>query len=76
MGRPMSVEPTNFHRPPRYTPITPMVNQEDYQRNNPYVTPISKQVDTQVNYRPNKVKRSVEWDEENLQQIDGKTYFF
>ena len=68
MNRSSGIEPMNPQRAGRYTPL---INQEDYHRNI-YTTPVSKSVDPQVNYRPSKTKRSVEWDEENLQQTEGK----
>ncbi|CAF4241674.1 unnamed protein product, partial [Rotaria sordida] len=44
-----------------------MTGQEEYHRNN-YTNSVSKSIDPQLNYRSSKPKRSVEWDEENIQQ--------
>ena len=48
-----------------------MTTQEEFSRTN-YPGSLTKSVDSQMNYRSSKNKRSVEWDEENLHQNEGK----
>jgi hypothetical protein len=56
------------HRTSRYSqPNT----QDEFNRSN-YSNSLSKSIDSQGNYRSSKVKRTVEWDEENIQQNEGK----
>ncbi|CAF0828367.1 unnamed protein product [Rotaria sordida] len=62
--RSITIDGNNHHQTSRYPPMT---GQEEYQRNN-YTNSVSKSIDSQLNYRSSKPKRSVEWDEENIQQ--------
>ena len=48
-----------------------MMAQEEFSRTN-YPSSLTKSVDSGVNYRSSKSKRSVEWDDENLHQNEGK----
>lgn len=66
--RSTTLEGNNHHRTSRYTP---MMVQEEFNRNN-YSNTYTKSIDPQINYRSTKSKRSVEWDEENLHQTEGK----
>jgi hypothetical protein len=67
--RSATLDGNNHHRNARFGPMT---TQEEFNRNN-YSTPVSKSIDQQSNYRSSKSKRSVEWDEENIQQNEGKS---
>lgn len=66
--RSTTFEGNNHHRTSRYTPLAA---QEESNRNN-YSSPMTKSTDAQANYRSSKSKRSVEWDEGNLHQNEGK----
>jgi hypothetical protein len=68
MHRSIALDGNNHHRTSRYTP---MLAQEELNRNN-YSNSLTKSIDSQVNYRSTKSKRSVEWDDENLHQNEGK----
>jgi hypothetical protein len=69
MHRSTTLDGNNHHRTSRYTP---MMSQEELNRNI-YANSMTKSIDPQVNnYRSTKSKRSVEWDEENLHQNEGK----
>ncbi|CAF2036201.1 unnamed protein product [Rotaria magnacalcarata] len=65
--RSATIDGNNHHRTTRYDP---MVGQEEYHRNS-FSSATSKSMDPQLNYRSSKTKRSVEWDEENIQQNEG-----
>jgi hypothetical protein len=66
--RSATVDGNNHHRTSRYSqPNT----QDEFNRSN-YSNSLSKSIDSQGNYRSSKVKRTVEWDEENIQQNEGK----
>ncbi|CAF4064379.1 unnamed protein product [Rotaria sp. Silwood2] len=64
MHRSTAIDGNNHHQTSRY-PST--IGQEEYHRNN-YTNSVTKPIDPQLNYRSSKPKRSVEWDEENIQQ--------
>ena len=66
--RSTTIDGNNHHRTSRYTPLS---GQEEFNRTN-YSNPLSKSIDPQVNYRSAKSKRSVEWDEENIQKNEGR----
>lgn len=66
--RSATLDGNNHHRTTRYVPLN---TQDEFNRNS-YSTSLSKSIDTQGNYRSSKSKRSVEWDEENIQQNEGK----
>jgi len=66
--RSATLDGNNHHRTSRYASIN---SQDEFNRNN-YSNSLSKSVDPQVNYRSSKTKRSVEWDEDNIQQNEGK----
>ncbi|CAF4981513.1 unnamed protein product, partial [Rotaria socialis] len=65
--RSATIDGNNHHRTTRYGPV---VGQEEYHRNS-FSSATSKSMDPQLNYRSSKTKRSVEWDEENIQQNEG-----
>ncbi|CAF2979138.1 unnamed protein product [Rotaria sp. Silwood2] len=67
MHRSTAIDGNNHHQTSRY-PST--IGQEEYHRNN-YTNSVTKPIDPQLNYRSSKPKRSVEWDEENIQQNEG-----
>jgi hypothetical protein len=58
----------HHHHTVRYTPMS---GQNEFNRAI-YPSSLSKSVDPQVNHRSSKIKRSVEWDEENIHQNEGK----
>ncbi|CAF3894975.1 unnamed protein product [Rotaria magnacalcarata] len=66
--RSATIDGNNHHRTTRYDP---MVGQEEYHRNS-FSSATSKSMDPQLNYRSSKTKRSVEWDEENIQQNEDR----
>jgi hypothetical protein len=66
--RSTAIDGNNHHRTSRYTPI---VVQDEFHRNN-YVNTMTRSMEQQHNYRTTKSKRSVEWDEDNLHQNEGK----
>ena len=68
--RSTTVDGNNHHRTARYTPST---GQEEFHRTS-YSNSLSKSIDPQVNYRSAKSKRSVEWDEENIQKNEGRPF--
>ena len=68
--RSATLDGNNHHRTTRYTPL---IAQEEFNRSN-YSNSLTKSIDPQVNYRSTKGKRSVEWDEENIQQNEGKFF--
>ena len=70
--RSVTVDGNNHHRTSRYTPMT--ATQDEFSRNN-YSNSLSKPYDSQTNYRSSKPKRSVEWNEDNIQHTDGKLVF-
>jgi hypothetical protein len=59
----------NYYRTARYNSI---IGQEDFNRNN-YSSSLSKSLDQQLNFRSSRPKRSVEWDEHNIQSNEGNT---
>ncbi|CAF0998589.1 unnamed protein product [Rotaria sp. Silwood1] len=65
--RSIAIDSNNHHQTSRYPSI---IGQEEYHRNN-YTNSVPKSIDPQINYRSSKPKRSVEWDEENIQQNEG-----
>lgn len=71
--RSSTIDGANPHQ--RMTRYTPLPGQDEFNRNH-LTNSLSKSIDTQVNYRTPKMKRSVEWDEENLQQNEGKQTIF
>ena len=58
----------HHHRASRYSSL---VSQEDINRNH-FSAPLSRSADRHLTSRSSKTKRSVEWDEENLQANEGK----
>ena len=66
--RSATIDGNNHHHTLRYTP---MMVQEEFNRNN-YNNSPPKPIEPQLNYRSSKTKRSVEWNEENIQQNEGK----
>ncbi len=66
--RSTTIDGNNHHRTSRYTPLN---RQDEFNRHN-YPNSLSKSADPQGNYHSSKSKRSVEWDEENIQQNEGK----
>jgi hypothetical protein len=66
--RSVTIDGNNHNRATRYPP---MATQEEFSRNN-YSNSLSKTLDPQGNYRSSKTKRSVEWDEDNIQHNEGK----
>lgn len=68
--RSTNIDSNNHHRTSRYAS---MPGQDDYARNN-FPNSLTKSMDPQLNYRSTKTKRSVEWDEDNIQQNEGKFY--
>ena len=67
MHRSATIDGNNHHRTTRYNAT---IEQESNHRT-AYSSPLSKSIDP-LNYRPSKSKRSVEWDEQNIQQNEGK----
>jgi hypothetical protein len=51
-----------------------VATQDEYSRNT-YSNSLSKTLDSQGNYRSSKTKRSVEWDEDNLQHNNDGKFF-
>lgn len=68
--RSATLDGNNHHRTARYSSLN---TQDEYNRNT-YSNSLSKSIDIQGNYRSSKSKRSVEWDEENIQQKEGKIF--
>jgi hypothetical protein len=68
--RSITIDGNNHHRTTRYNP---MITQEEFHRSS-YSNPLTKSADSQTNYRSTKTKRSVEWDEENIQQNEGRFF--
>lgn len=66
MQRSITADGNNHHRNTRY-------NTQEFHRI-PFTNSTTTSVDPQSNYRSSKMRRSVEWDEDNIQHNEGITH--
>jgi len=71
-NRSTKIDNNNHHHHHHHTSkYGPPPAQEEFNRTN-YSNSYSKSIDPHGSYRSSKSKRSVEWDEENIQQNEGR----